>query len=87
MSNEYVAPKPTATITRNGMEVQCWGEWTDTSNCVICGDWSDGSEMEEIWAGDGMKDGAIAQNWTQVVEHLTSWASAKGHTIIELQSC
>lgn len=76
------------TITRNGMKVDCYGEWKEDSNCVIVGDWSNGDEMEEIWAGDGWPANKPAPtNWTQVVEHLTAWAKEKGHEIMELQSC
>lgn len=74
-------------ISRNEMSVSCYGEWQETSNCLICGDWANGEEMEEIWVGDGSPGEDAPQNWTEVVEHLTEWAKRNGHTIYELSAC
>ena len=83
---------PEATIiTRNGMEVHCYGKWQEDSNCQIVGEWADGSEMEEIWAGDGWDEEVEGKEfptcWSDVVEHLTKWAHHHGHLIQELESC
>lgn len=75
------------TITKNGMTVDCYGDWHETSNCVIAGDWAGGAEMEEIWAGDGYPEDKYPENWTQVVDHLTYWAKNNGHLIVELSPC
>jgi hypothetical protein len=74
-------------ITRNGMTVYCYGEWQEDSNCSIVGDWANGAEMNEIWAGDGWPHEGMPTNWNQVVEHLTAWAKRNGHTIYELSAC
>ena len=70
-------------ITRNGMNVDCYGTWKWDSNCVIVGDYNDGSEMEEIWAGDDTD----TLNWTTAVEKITKWAKKHGHDIMELSAC
>jgi hypothetical protein len=57
------------------------------SNCLIVGDWASGTEMDEVWAGDGWPHEGMPANWTQVVEHLTAWAKRNGHTIYELSAC
>lgn len=76
------------TITRNGMEVTCYGKWDpEMSGCLIVGDWCNGEEMEEIWAGDGYPGDDMPKNWTAVVEHLTAWAKRNGHVIYELSEC
>lgn len=75
------------TITRNNMTVTCYGEWEETSNCVICGEFESGDDMEDIWAGDGWDKEQGPANWVEVVEHLTAWAQREGHTIEELSAC
>lgn len=78
-------------ITRNGMEVHCYGEWDEYSNCFIAGEWNNGLEMDEFWAGDGWDESEEGKEyptcWTDVVEHLTAWAKREGHTIYQLESC
>lgn len=74
------------TISRNGMTIDCYGQWCEISNCLIVGDWANGDEMEEIWAGDRSDDTNPCTCWTEVVEHLSGWAKACGHTIYELSA-
>ena len=66
-------------ITRNGQEVDCYGEWREDSNAVVIGEDESGEIFEEVYA-DG------ADNWTEAVEILTAWAKRKGYTILELQA-
>ena len=67
-------------ITRNGMTVDCYGEWQEDSNCVVCGETANGMELEAIWA-DG------AENWEDAVNQLTAWAVRHKYIIEELQAC
>ncbi len=67
---------PTATITRNGQKVECYGKWEEDSNamCIFLNPALDGP-----WA-DG------AKNWEEVVETLTAYAKEEGTVLIELQA-
>lgn len=68
------------TIKYKGQSVDCFGAWREDSNCIIIGDWADGTELEEVYA-DG------ADNWTQAVHSIIDAPVMKGCEIMELQSC
>ncbi|MBE2222791.1 MAG: hypothetical protein IAF02_14695 [Anaerolineae bacterium] len=64
-------------ITRNGQAVECWGQWEEDSNadCVF-----DDERLDGTWC-DG------ANNWTEVVEELTTYALRMGTKLIQLEAC
>ncbi len=70
-------------ITRNGMKVSVYGVWKWNSNCSVIGDYANGEEMDQIWAGDDTE----TPNWTSAVEKITKWAKKHGHEIMELSAC
>jgi len=74
-------PNPNGlTITRNDMEVRCYGKMEPGQNTVIVGDWADGEELEE-YCCDTFND------WNEAVEQITAWAKREGHTVLELSAC
>lgn len=68
---------PVLKITRNGQEVLCYGQWEEDSNCACV---FDNEALDGIWA-DG------ADNWIEVVEHLTLYAAKNGTKLVELNAC
>jgi hypothetical protein len=62
--------------------IDCYGEWALDSNALLVGEWSDGTEMDDIWSPD-----EPYESWSEVVEHLSSWANDNGHEIVEITSC
>ena len=67
------------TITRNGQEVDCYGDFEETSNVsIVC----DNDRWDGIYCND---DGCT--NWTEVVNVLTKWAASKGTEVVELGAC
>ena len=83
LSSKVEAATKTNNITKNGMNVSCYGIWEEGSNCVMIGDWSDGTELDEIWSGDDTE----TKTWTSAVNKITTWAKKNGHTIFELTVC
>jgi len=74
-------------ITYRGHRISCFGDWDESSNVLIAGDWNNGEELEEIWAGDGWpSDKPAPKNWTEVTRHLVDWAEREGHVIYELSA-
>jgi hypothetical protein len=67
-------------IKYKGKEVDCYGEWREDSNCLIVGDWADGSELEEFYCDGG-------ENWTDVVRKLIDAPALEGAEIYELSAC
>lgn len=67
-------------ITRNEMEVHCYGEWKEDSNALVLFCDAHGNDYEEIFA-DGARD------WEDAVEKVTTWASKNGFDVDEMQEC
>jgi len=68
---------PPKKITRNGQEVDCYGEWEEGSNayCVF-----EDEDLDGTWC-EG------ADSWTEVVEILTQYAAERGTVLIQLEAC
>ena len=62
--------------------VSCYGKWDETSNAILIGTWSDGTEMDSIWCPS-----EVHETWADAVEDILEWAKAGGHTIDEMQAC
>lgn len=75
------------TITKNSMQIDCYGQWCEDSNCLIVGDLADGSELDEFWTGERSYNSQPCVNWTEVVTHLSAWAKDNGYMIYELTAC
>ena len=67
-------------MTRNGQTVQCYGEMRPGQNCLVVGDYEDGTELEEFCC-DTFED------WPTAVEALTLWANRIKAEIMEISAC
>ena len=67
--------------------IDCYGEFQEDSNVLVCGELADGRELEDFWCGGTDLDGEWITTWTGAVKELKAWADHEGHTIVELSAC
>lgn len=71
-------------ITKNGQTVSCYGSVEEDSNFSLV---FDNEDFDGIWAGDGWDRDTPPKNWTEVVEHLTEYATRVGTELLEVSTC
>lgn len=67
--------------------IDCYGEFEEDSNVLVCGDYASGMALEDFWCGGEDDKGEPIRTWTGAVKELKAWADREGHTIYELSAC